>query len=192
MDEQQMNDHSHTEIETVDATISFVWANVVALLIIPVTAVIFLLPYWLRGGRFSWEQRPSFFILLLALAGGILIHELLHAVGFVVVGKVPPTAVKFGFSWQGLAPYAHCAEPMRASAYRLSVVLPGLVLGILPGILGIIGLSWSWLLWGILMTTAAGGDLAVLLAIRQVPGAAWVRDHPSKAGCQVFVEDNHE
>lgn len=185
-----MNDFSHFEIETVDATISFVWANVVALLIIPVTAVMFLLPYWLLGGQFVWAQRPSLLILLLAFVGGILIHELLHAVGFVWAGKVPVTAVKFGFSWKGLAPYAHCAEPMRASAYRLSIMLPGLVLGVLPGILGTILLSWPLVLWGILMVIAAGGDLAVLLAIRQVPGVAWVRDHPTKAGCQVFKQDN--
>lgn len=96
------------------------------------------------------------------------------------------TAVKIGFSWKGLAPYAHCAEPMRASAYRLSIILPGLVLGILPGTLGIVLLSWPLLLWGLLMTIAAGGDLAVLWAIRGVPASAWVRDHPTKAGCQVL------
>ena len=188
-----MNDQLFLEKTTVDATISLVWANVVALLVIPLTVVIFLLPYWLLGGRFSgWGERPSLLIWLLAFAGGILIHELLHAVGFVWAGKVPVTAVKFGFSWKALAPYAHCNQPMKASAYRLSVILPGLVLGILPGVLGIFLQSWPLVLWGILMTIAAGGDLAVLLAIRQVPGSTWVCDHPSKAGCQVLMEDNYE
>jgi hypothetical protein len=166
---------------------------VVAFLIIPIAAAVFLLPYWLRGGRFSHDGGwPFVLTLLLAFTAGIFIHELLHAVGFVWAGKAPVTAVKFGFSWQGLAPYAHCAKPMRAAAYRLSVILPGLVLGILPGILGIILQSWFLVLWGILMTIAAGGDLAVLLAIRHVPGAAWVRDHPTKAGCQVIKENNDE
>lgn len=188
-----MQDKSTAEKEYVDATISFVWANVVAFLLIPITAVVFLLPYWLVGGQFFYDgDRPFALVLLLAFAGGVLIHELLHLVGFVWAGKVAVTAVKLGFSWKGLAPYAHCAEPMPASAYRLSIVLPGLVLGILPGFLGIVWQSWFLVLWGILMTIAAGGDLAVLLAIRQVPGAAWVRDHPTKAGCQVLMEDNDE
>ena len=188
-----MTDESPAEKEYADATISFVWANVVAFLIIPLAAVIFLLPYWLAGGRFFYERdQPSVLVLLLAFAGGILIHELLHLVGFVWAGKVGVTAVKLGFSWKGLAPYAHCAEPMRASAYRLSIMLPGLVLGILPGFLGIVLRSWFLVLWGILMMSAAGGDLAVLLAIRQVPGSAWVRDHPTKAGCQVLKEDLDE
>jgi hypothetical protein len=188
-----MNDRPPPETDFVDATISFVWANVVAFLIIPVAAGMFLLPYGLLGGQFfEWGERPSPVILLLAFAGGVLIHELLHLAGFIWAGKVAVTAVKLGFSWKGLAPYAHCAEPMRASAYRLSIMLPGLVLGILPGFLGIVLQSWFLVLWGILMTSAAGGDLAVLLAIRQVSGLAWVRDHPTKAGCQVFKEDNHE
>lgn len=189
-----MNPEPSTPNEAVtDATISFAWANVVALLIVPLAVLLFLLPYWLLGGRFmALPLRPL--TVLLVLIGGIVVHELLHAVGFVWVGKAPLTAVKFGFSWKGLAPYAHCRQPMRASAYRLSILLPGLMLGILPGILGIIGQSLPLLLWGILMTIAAGGDLAVLLAIRQVPAAAWVRDHPTKAGCQVFnnKESDHE
>ncbi|MCB9421017.1 MAG: DUF3267 domain-containing protein [Ardenticatenaceae bacterium] len=188
-----MKEESTAEKEYTDATISFVWANGVAFLIIPAAVAIFVLPYWLLGGRMAFVgERPSPVILLLAFVGGIVVHELLHAVGFVVAGKVAVTAVKFGFSWKGLAPYAHCAEPMRASAYRLSIMLPGLVLGILPGILGVILLSWPLVLWGILMVIAAGGDLAVLLAIRQVPGMAWVRDHPTKAGCQVLMEDSDE
>ncbi|MEJ2749206.1 MAG: DUF3267 domain-containing protein, partial [Anaerolineae bacterium] len=148
-------------------------------------------PYWLVGGRFTeWAARP--WPILLALVGGILVHELLHAVGFVWVGKAPVTAVKLGFSWKGLAPYAHCRVPMRASAYRLAIILPGLVLGILPGMWGIVQRSLPLVLWGILMIVAAGGDLAVLLAIRHVPGAAWVRDHPTKAGCQVLKKNYDE
>jgi hypothetical protein len=42
------------------------------------------------------------------------------------------------------------------------------------------------------MTIAAGGDLAVLLAIRQVSGSAWVRDHPTKAGCQILKKNHNE
>ncbi len=189
MDRQQINDQSTDEENYIDATIPFVWANVVAFLVMPMAAAAFLLPFILLGGRLAVpENPPSLLVLLLAFAGGIVVHELLHAVGFVVAGRVPITAVSFGFSWKGLAPYAHCATPMRASAYRLAVLLPGLVLGVVPGILGIILQSLPLVLWGILMTSAAGGDLAALLAIRQVPGLAWVRDHPSQVGCQVLKE----
>lgn len=188
-----MNDQSSSEENIVDATISMDRANVVALLVIPLAVVAFLLPYGLLGGPLSFAgERPSLLIMVLAFVGGVVVHELLHAVGFILAGRVAVTAVKFGFSWQGLAPYAHCQEPMKASAYRLSVLLPGLLLGVVPGFLSLFLQSWPLVLWGILMTVTAGGDLAVLLAIRQVPGSAWVRDHPSKVGCQVLMEDNNE
>jgi hypothetical protein len=72
---------------------------------------------------------------------------------------------------------------MRATGYRISVVLPGVGLGILPAIIGVaLGLGWLTVL-GAVMTGAAGGDLAVLWAIRGVAADATVRDHPSKPGC---------
>jgi hypothetical protein len=35
---------------------------------------------------------------------------------------------------------------------------------------------------------AAGGDAAVLWAVRRVPGTSKVLDHPKKVGCQVLEE----
>jgi hypothetical protein len=176
-----------------DATISMTWANIVALLLFPVTYLIFFVPYQLIWGedlltleqviRLNWGHFLLFIVILMA---SIMIHEWLHVIGFVYVGKAPRTSIKYGFSWKGLAPYAHCRAPMTASAYRTAVILPGLVLGLLPGVVGIAS-DLNWLvLWAALMLVSAGGDTAVLLAIRAVPGEAMVQDHPSKAGCQVL------
>lgn len=172
-----------------DATMSMARASILALLTIPVALLLFVLPYfWLRDG--ANNPRPTagslvwFFVLLLL---GIVVHELLHAVGFVWAGKVPRTAVKFGFNWKALAPYAHSRQPMTASAYRISVALPGLLLGLVPGLLGSVFGSYLMVLWGAFMFMAAGGDWAVLWAVRRVPGATPVRDHPSRAGCEVLA-----
>ena len=113
---------------------------------------------------------------------------MLHAVGFWLVGRAPLNQIRFGFSWAGLAPFAHCGVPLRASAYRLTVLLPGLVLGIIPGLLGVAIQLPLLVMWSTLMLLAAGGDAAVLWAVRQVPGSRWVQDHPRKPGCQVLVE----
>jgi hypothetical protein len=131
---------------------------------------------------------PSLLLLLLGLALGIGGHELLHAAAFVLVGKAPLSAVRFGFSWKAFAPYAHCRAPLTAAAYRVALLLPGLALGIVPGFLGVIGGSLPLALWGILMLVAAGGDVAVWWAVRSVPAKALVLDHPTKAGCQVLQE----
>lgn len=198
LDMQSMLDESPQEAQTPvasepklkDATISFVWANVIAFLIIPIALALFFVPYILIWREIPTE--PLAIINTLGLLGVLLIfavsigiHELLHAVGYTAVGKAPWSTVKFGFSWEGLAPYAHCQSSMSASAYRTAVSLPGVLLGILPATAGIIWGQWELLLYGIAMTITAGGDLAVLLSIRNLPGQTLVQDHPSKVGCQI-------
>jgi hypothetical protein len=77
---------------------------------------------------------------------------------------------------------------MTAFAYRVSVALPGVILGALPGLMG---LMWrnGWLtVYGALMSIAALGDLIVLWLIRSVPGDARVQDHPRAPGCIVYEE----
>lgn len=117
---------------------------------------------------------------------GIMGHEWLHAVGFRLAGKVPSDSIRYGFNWKGLAPYAHCHAAMKAKAYRLGVMLPGLVLGALPAIAGLAAGVWWLVVWGALMFIAAGGDAAILLAVRHVPGEALVEDHPTRVGCRVL------
>ena len=176
-----------------EATVSMLWANLMALLMIPLAAGLFWLPYrWLWGESSFALFFDSFFnnllLFFLVFLLSVIVHELLHAIGFRLAGGVPFNRIKFGFSWAGLAPFAHCQEPLRASAYRISVMLPGLVLGILPGLLGVALQRPLIVIWASFMLVAAGGDAAVLWAIRKVPGTVRVLDHPKKVGGQVLAE----
>ena len=174
-----------------DATISMFWANFVALGFLPLAYILFFVPYRWLWGRGLLDRQLSLtisdvVISLLALFAGIVLHEWLHGVGYTRVGGLPKTAVHYGFSWKMLAPYAHAKAPMRAAAYRVAVMMPGVLLGILPGVIGVVSGIWWLVLWATMMLIAAGGDTAVLLAIRHVPANAWVLDHPKKVGCQVL------
>jgi fumarate reductase subunit D len=174
-----------------EATISFFWANVVALMLFPLAYLLFFVPYGLLWGSgpgeqiftFTWPAAIGILVLLLVSIG---VHEWIHGMAYVRIGRVAKTAVSYGFSWKGMAPYAHCKAPMRASAYRMAVLLPGLLLGIVPGLIGVVTGIWWLLLYGTMMLVAAGGDTAVLLAMNHVPGDAMVLDHPRKAGCLVI------
>ena len=176
-----------------EATVSMRWANLMAFLMIPFAILLFWLPYW-----FIWQSLPfvtfvgsSFagvLTILLVLALSLVGHELLHAIGFWLVGGVPWNRIKFGFSWQGFAPYAHCRDSLPVTAYRISVVLPGLFLGVLPGLVGVALQQPLLVMWATLMLLAAGGDTAVLWAVRKVPSTAQVLDHPKKVGCKVLAE----
>jgi pimeloyl-ACP methyl ester carboxylesterase len=176
-----------------DATSTMLQANMIAILLVPIAFALFLGPFWLIWGEFVTEAQgvmdtAVWLRAILIFLGSIVVHELLHAIGYIYVGKARWSEVKFGFSWRGLAPYAHCHAVMNMSAYRVAVMLPGIVLGITPAIVGLVVGSYWLTFFGAVMVMAAGGDLAVLLATRGVPATATVRDHPSKPGCEVLKD----
>jgi hypothetical protein len=120
------------------------------------------------------------------LALSVVVHELLHAVGF-WIGAGNRAAIGFGINWAHLTPYAHCAVPMKARAYRFAVTLPGIALGLLPAAIGMITNAGALVAYGTLMLAVAAGDALILQSLRGVPPDAQVRDHPNMAGCQVLM-----
>ncbi len=180
--------HDQHQLVKNDRSISTGLAYTIAVGFIPIAAVIVLLPYWLiwRSNSFSFTIRLGLVDLLPLVSVGVLsiaAHEAIHGLGAVWFGRVPRSALHFGIQRRTLTPYTNCLVPVSASAYRKAIALPGLVLGALPAALGII-LGIGWLsLYGLLMMVAAGGDLAILWAIRKVSAEALVMDHPERAGC---------
>lgn len=175
-----------------EATVPLEWANWVGVLLIPAVGVLLGLPfYWVWGQNLWLElirllQETSLWVMLGVLLVSVVVHEGLHALGFVWVGGVARTAVSFGIFWRTLTPFAHCRAPMTMNAYRLAVALPGLLLGVVPAGLGLLLGLVPLLLFGCWMVVAASGDVAVLWATRHVAGSALVRDHPTRAGCWVL------
>jgi len=119
------------------------------------------------------------------MAAGIVVHELLHAGGFLLFGRAPRHAVRVGVHRRTLTPYASCSAPVPASAYRGAALLPAAILGVLPAVASLL-LGWGWLaIWAALMLAVAGGDLAAVWAIRRVSADALVLDHPTRVGCTI-------
>ena len=168
-----------------DYTVSLFWAHVfsigVAIPLFLLTGGLHMLiwgfPSIMGGIGWGWIG------LLLILS--IAIHELLHAVGFVYAGGASWRDIRFGVMWKALAPYAHCKTAARVSTYRLAIALPGFVLGVAPALAGLATGVDALTLYGYIMLIAACGDAVILWAIRTVPAAALVIDHPSKVGCMV-------
>lgn len=151
-----------------------------------------LLPFmliWGAGSAFniSWLiTRPLNLLLALVtlFAVGIL-HELLHAFGWTVFGRLPWSSIHFGIFWLALTPYTHLKVPIEVNAYRLGGILPALVTGVLPYLISLMLGSAAWLWLGILMTAAACGDLLVLWLLRHLPAGTMVQDHSSRVGCTI-------
>jgi uncharacterized RDD family membrane protein YckC len=126
----------------------------------------------------GWWFAPS-------LLAGIAAHEALHAISWRLAGRLPARSVAFGVNWRVLMPFAHPRPPMPARAYALGAAVPGIVLGLVPAAAGLVTGDGAWSGWGALFTAAAAGDLLVLRSLRGLPGAALVRDHPTRVGCEV-------
>lgn len=175
-----------------DATMSVVRANLIGLGWLPLAALLALGPFVLLwGGAPLAAGLPgpgALPVLLLLIALAILAHESLHALGFLLFGRVPRSSVRLGFQRRTLTPFAACRVPIPAAAYRKAALLPAAVLGVGPSIVGVVSGSAALTLWGWVMLALAGGDLAAVWAIRRVPGERLVLDHPSRVGCQVVGE----
>ncbi|NUN68589.1 MAG: DUF3267 domain-containing protein [Bacteroidetes bacterium] len=125
-----------------------------------------------------------FFPLFIA---GIVVHELIHGLSWMLAGKLSFRQMRFGFQWKSLTPYAHCTVPLPKSAYVFGTLMPALVLGVMPFLLSLVNANGWVLIFGVLFTFAAIGDFLIVWMIRRVPWDAMVEDHPENAGCIVHT-----
>lgn len=185
-----------------DLSISMVQANVYGLLFFFPVALLAAI-YWLIWGDLSFGlvdlafssdgDGASLTVDLAAILGfvvvivaGIVVHELLHALSWVYLGRKSWSAIKFGVVWKALAPYAHCKEAVEVRRYRWAVAMPGILLGLVPSLIGILTGVGPVMLFGLIFTLAAAGDALILWVIRSVEAGKLVEDHPSRAGCYVI------
>jgi hypothetical protein len=169
-----------------DLSISMVRANVVVMFItIPVVILQFAI-FILLHGMENLEPTWNSVVLIVAVLLGVVIHELIHGISWVIFGHKPFSAIKFGFQWKTLTPYAHLKESVEVNAYRLGAFLPGFILGILTYILSLAFGNGNLFWFSLMHTSAAGGDWLILWLIRKVQAGMQVEDHPTNAGCYVL------
>lgn len=178
-------------IEYEDRSFSLLKANINALVLVgPPVAIAFAAFVKLHGFPALYlpvDRHP--FVSLLLIAVGIVAHEVLHAIAWKLTAKPPKGAVRLGFYWKALTPYAHCSVPMSARDYQTGAVTPGIILGVIPMLLGLFFGWGGWMMFGLLFTLAAGGDALIIWLLRGVPGDRLVKDHPSRAGCLLLPEE---
>jgi hypothetical protein len=180
----------HESSDGSEIAVSFLAANIYGTLLGTLPALLLLILFgavWSGRRLAPLANGISLALIVILLLVGIVVHEVLHAVGWHLFGQVPRHAIKFGFKWKVLTPYAHSRAPMPVNGYRWGTILPGLLLGILPSLLATAVGNGFLLAFGLFFTFAAGGDFLILWLLRGVPGEAQVADHPSKVGCVVYV-----
>ena len=169
-----------------DLSISMERASLIVMWVsIPVAVAQFALFRWLHGAK-RMEPTWNYLILLGAILLGVLLHEWIHAITWVIFGHKPFAKIKFGFQWKTLTPYAHLTEPVEVNAYRFGAFMPGFVLGILIYCLSLLLGDGNLFWFSLIHTSAAGGDWLVLWLIRNLKPGRMVEDHPTQAGCYVI------
>ena len=168
--------------ETIEYTMGFGKANLLTFVFAIAFIPLILLPFGLIWGYETFRIGNDAFMdnFLLILAGGIIIHELLH--GFTWGYFVPNgmKSIKFRIKW--LTPYCHCKEPMKVKHYKIGAAMPLIIMGIIPTIIGLIIGSGGVMSFGILFTLAAGGDIIILYMLQKLDNNIYVSDHPNKMG----------
>jgi len=124
--------------------------------------------------------------ILAAIICNAVAHEALHGFGW-RIGKppLPKGSIKIGFSWKNLTPYCHCNQTLSTARYLIGSLMPLIVLGLLPVVVGFTLGQLHWTIFGLFSITTVGGDLLVIYEIMRVEGVDEVRDHPTRLGCLV-------
>lgn len=173
-----------------DLTVGIVGANVFAMVFaVPVFVIGFGAFVYVNHGLAINSSPPWLIGVLVAFVVLTVVHELIHGLTWSVFAKDGFKDIEFGFMKEYLTPYCTCATPLPRNGYITGTLMPGIVLGIIPAIVGVLINSYMVLLLGLVMTVAASGDILVVFELMRHRSDATeklIYDHPTQAGCVVF------
>lgn len=176
-----------------DLSISVLRAHLLSLPFLILPAMIIAAFYIIFGHNAFIKGIYNFFSfpeILFILVVGTILHELLHGITWWLFGDIHFKAIKYGFQIKSFTPYVYCRKPIRASSYRTGAMMPGLLLGFVPALIGLAaGDAWV-MLFGVLFLSAAGGDFLILIMIKDVDRESLIEDHPDNVGCFIYERDN--
>ena len=124
--------------------------------------------------------------------GGIVLHEILHGIGWALAGRKRWGEISFGFKLKSLTPYATVDGLLEIWAYRVGSALPGVTLGLAPWAISLFVGHAGLHLFGVVFIVVAIGDAVVLWLLRDVPNTIHVQDHPERVGCILEEQEQQD
>ncbi|MGL5540506.1 MAG: DUF3267 domain-containing protein, partial [Erysipelotrichaceae bacterium] len=131
-----------------------------------------------------WFDLGTTFALFVFMFGSIIVHELLHGVGWYLFIK-DTSKISFGVIWKYLTPYCTCSQPMPFLAYAVGGLFPLFILGGGFLILAIVLQSPFYLFLSVVNILCAGGDTTIFMYLLKHRNAHIV-DHPTECGFVAF------
>jgi len=96
-----------------DRSMSMARANWLTIVVMGPVAAAMMVVYLLWHGGSVWDGFVAPGWALLAFAVGVVVHEGIHGAVWAVASE-RPSAIRFGFQWKTLTPFAHSEDPMPA------------------------------------------------------------------------------
>ena len=123
---------------------------------------------------------------------GLALHEVLHALTGVLLGKIGWKDVSFGLDIKSGNLYTHFRKPMKVGAYKAALILPVMITGVVPLVFatafgGIILLAPFCILTG-----GGAGDLMTAFALAKYKGETMIGDHPTALAFYLSYPDGKE
>jgi hypothetical protein len=131
-------------------------------------------------------------ISIVMLAGLLVCHELLHAFGAIVFGKLSLKDIKFGINLKQAMLYCHIKKPMRVNAYRVAILLPVIITGIIPLIISAIFGNLFLVTVFSFMVSGGAADIIMFFSLAQVDKNTLVEDHAKAPAYYLLYEQGCE
>lgn len=164
-------------------TISILWANLLAVVLFAVVAVAgWAIMYSLWDNLHFGGIDSLIFLVWIVL--GLVVHELVHGVTWLLLLKKGFSHLSFGLMTGAV--YCHIDVPMDKRKYVIGALMPLLLVGVVPWVAAILSGSLTWMLVGAVMISGAIGDIMIVWTLRSEPASTLVYDHPSEVGCYVY------
>jgi hypothetical protein len=159
--------------------------------------MVFLFLYVINFGTFGFlDGLDAFFSvqnIFLIFTVGFLFHELLHFLTWHFLSKIPFQDFRIGMRWNSFTPIIACQRPMPLFVFRVGLIMPFLVMGLVP-----MGLAFylknTWFLFSAVIFMAwASADILTFLLLWNSPKNSFVEMHRSRLGCILFnKKTSHE
>lgn len=192
--EKQKQQFTEEGYEERQETISVVKANVMAFVTAGPFVIIGLILWFLtrpllREGSFTMGYNALLFLFLFLIC--IIVHELLHGVGWCFWTQKRWKSIYLGMMWEYLTPYCHCKEPLKPGQYLFGGLTPFAVLGVGVYLLALVSGSTLLLILSLANILAAGGDTTIacmLFKYLRYEKNCYILDHPTDCGFAAFVK----
>ena len=146
--------------------LDMVFLNILSLIIF---AGVWGLVLFISGdSSYMWDYESSGFILIMMIFW-LMLHEVLHAIGFSLFSEVDKKNIVFGMALEKGVFYCMCKQKISKKVILTSLLFPFTIIGVVTLIWGMVIHSYYLVMLSILNIAGAVGDLVMTVYFLRAP-----------------------